>query len=462
MADSLTPPAAKPGWRFPATFWFANAAELLERAAYYGMFITLARYLNQEIGFSDVEVGWLIAGFTFILYFLPTLMGILADKIGFRAALMAAFTLLAAGYALLGSFQLKATAVISLVLIMTGGAIVKPVISGTAAKCSDAANRARAMSIFYMVVNIGSFSGKGLAAELNLRLGLRYINFYAAGMALAALLLVSLLYRNVDTAGMGKTVGQALRGLLKVILNFRYLSLLLIVAGFWAIQGQLYASMPTYVERMLGTGYRPEWLANINPAVVVLLVVPITHLARRLRPESSIGIALLIIPFTALIIALTPMFTQLAGGPLDLKVVSLHPLILTLVIGIALQGLAECFLSPRFYEYTSKQAPPGEVGLYMGYQSLTTCFAWLFGFILSGYLLKGFCPDPRTLSAADYAQWQAALAGQGEMPAAYAHAHYLWYAFAAVGFGAFLALLVFRFLTAWIDERRAQSGRLPS
>ena len=41
--------------------------------------------------------------------------------------------------------------------------IVKPVISGTVSKSSNEANRARAFSIFYMVVNIGSFTGKTIA-----------------------------------------------------------------------------------------------------------------------------------------------------------------------------------------------------------------------------------------------------------------------------------------------------------
>ena len=152
----------KLSWRFPRTFWFANSAELCERAAYYGMFITLFRYLNTDIGFTDPETGLVTALFAGGIYFFPTFMGIMADKIGFKQALMVAFTLLTAGYALLGLFQLKLTAVMALVLIMLGGAIIKPVISGTVAKCSDSDHRARAMSIFYMVVNIGLVLGQGL------------------------------------------------------------------------------------------------------------------------------------------------------------------------------------------------------------------------------------------------------------------------------------------------------------
>lgn len=445
-------------WRFPPTFWHANVSELCERAAYYGVFITLLRYLNIEVGFTDVEAGWISGAFAGILYFLPTFMGIMADKIGFKQALIVAFSLLTAGYALLGLYQLKVTAIAALVLIMFGGAIIKPVISGTVAKCSDAAHRARAFSIFYQVVNIGAFGGKALAGDLNDRLGLRYINFYAAGMTIIALVWVILLYKNVDTKGTGKTMREALAGLVKVMGNFRFLALILIVAGFWAIQGQLYASMPTYMERLLGEGTKPEWLANINPLVVIIFVVPVTQLVHRFKAENAIAIGLFIIPLTALSMGISPHVQARFGSSITLfGGISLHPITLMMIIGIGLQGLAECFLSPKFLEYASKQAPEGEVGLYLGYQHLTTFFAWVFGFAISGYLLEWYCPDPRTLPAPLFEQWEKAVATGGPLPNAYAHANYIWFVFAGIGAAAFIAILIYRFVVNAID-RRAHLG----
>ena len=408
----MTETAAKPqklSWRFPDTFWYANGAELCERAAYYGMFISLFRYLNNDVGFSTIQTGYITATFSSLLYLLPTFTGIMADKTGFKRALILAFALLTCGYGLLGAFQVKLTALLSLSLILFGGAIVKPVISGTAAKCSNEINRARAMSIFYMVVNIGSFSGKGLAGYLNEALGLQYINLYAAGMSFTALILVAFFYKSPDLEGAGKTVGEALRGLGKVIKNVRFDALIVIIGGFWAIQGQLYGAMPTYIERLLGRGYKPEWLANINPFVVVLCVVPITHLVRNFKPANAIGIGLLIIPFTALVVSIAPMIEVATGGNINLGITTIHPMILMFVVGIGLQGLAECFLSPKWLEFASKQAPKDEVGLYLGYSHLTTFFAWFFGFILAGYLLAGFCPDPKTFDADTRHEWRQAI-----------------------------------------------------
>ncbi len=458
MTDDSVQPDEKLSWRFPRVFWIANSAELFERAAYYGMIIALFKYLVERVGFSDIEAGFLAGSFSSILYLLPTFLGIMADKIGFRRALMLAFALLTAGYALLGAFQYKSTVVLSLAVIMVGGAIVKPVIAGTAAKCSDDAHRARAFSIFYAIVNIGAFVGKSAAAPLRQKLGLEYINYYAALMAFCAFLVVVFLYRDVDRSGTGKTYREAWQGLIKVVSNIRFLCLILIVAGFWAIQHQLYAAMPSYITRLMGEDAKPEWLANINPAVVVLLVIPITHLLRRSKPVNTIAVALLIIPFSALSISLSPALQSLTGSTVDFGLFALHPMTLMVIIGIALQGVAECFLSPKWLEFASKQAPEGEVGLYMGYMHLSSVFAYLFGFIIAGFMLNAYCPDPTTLSPEVYQQWQAAIETGSPLPAAYEHAHWIWYVFAAVGATAFAALLVFKFVTDRIDGREKVSG----
>ena len=438
--------ASRATWRFPVAFWTANVIELFERAAYYGTFIALSLYLTSVVGFSDVGAGWVGGLFAALLYFLPFFTGAAADRVGFRAALALAFALLAIGYAGLGLFPQKSTVLLSLAFVMVGGSFVKPIVAGTVARSSDEGSRARAFSLFYMMVNIGSFSGKALARPVRVRLGLSYIPLYSAGAALIALLLVLFFYfpKDAPAADRRKDAAAVLRDLLTVLRNLRFLALILITAGFWAIQGQLYASMPKYVLRMVGEHASPEWYANINPFMVVLLVVPVTHMARRFQPIASIGVSLALIPLSALMTAVLP---GLLGGPVRIGSLALHPVAFAMMVGIALQGLAECFLSPRYYEYASKQAPAGQEGLYLGYAQLNSFFAWLFGFVLSGYLLEAFCPDPKRLPAEAQAAYARAMAGQGPMPTAYDHASYIWLTFAGIGAVAFLLLLLFQAVT---------------
>ncbi len=458
--------ATEAQWRFPRSFWIGNIATLFERGAYYGVFIGLVVYLTRNYGFSDVAAGWIGAYFSSFIYLVPTLAGAWADRMGFRAALMLAFGLLAAGYFLLGLFGLagvqvtvsrsaaQIAAVAALTLILLGGAFVKPVISGTVARASDAASRARAFSIYYQVVNIGSFLGKIFAQPLREHLGLEHVSFYSAFMAFLGFALVACFYRGQATGGEHKSVRQILSDFKVVLSNTRFMALILIVAGFWAIQGQVYATMPKYVLRTVGESAKPEWLANINPAVVVVLVVPVTHLVRKLKPVTSIGIAMLLIPLSALAVASSPLLRSKFGSDIGFAGISFHPVTVALILGIGLQGLAECFLSPRYLEFASKQAPAGQEGLYMGYSNLKTFVAWLLGFAMSGYLLDAFCPDPRTLSDASRAAYQRALASGGELPPEYARAHYIWFVYAGIGLLAFVALLVFRWVTGRRDRLR--------
>ena len=87
---------------FTRAFWTANIVELLERGAYYGVFIVITLYLSRILGFSDVEAGLISGVFSGGLYLLPTFTGALADKIGFKYSLIIAFTLLSLGYFGLG------------------------------------------------------------------------------------------------------------------------------------------------------------------------------------------------------------------------------------------------------------------------------------------------------------------------------------------------------------------------
>jgi dipeptide/tripeptide permease len=440
-------------WQFPRLFWTGNAAELFERAAYYGTFIALRTYLIRVVGLDDVQAGWVAGLFGGWIYLVPFFTGALADRIGFRKALLMAFALLTLGYGTLGVFHTMAPVGVGLALIVLGGAIVKPVITGTVSKSSNEANRARAFSIFYMVVNIGSFTGKTIVAPLRIQMGVEMVPYFSAGASFLALILVALIFfPERDTSETGsKSFRETLDGMWMAMSNLRFLALILITAGFWAIQGQLYASMPDYVLRMAGETYKPEWYANINPLVVVIFVVMITQFVRKWKPQNSILVAMILIPFSAISMAASAWF----HGNVSIFGMELHPITLMMIIGIAIQGIAECFLSPKWLEFSSLQAPKGKEGTFLGFAHMNTFFAWIFGFAFSGYLLSKYCPEPSTLEPAVQAAHKAALLGQGPMPEAYAHAHYLWYAYIGVGLISLIALLVFIAVTKKLDEKKA-------
>ena len=466
-------PAAESGWRFSSAFWIANGVELLERAAWYGVFIAITLYLSRILGFNDMQAAVVSGVFSAGLYLLPTFAGAYADRIGFRAALLLAFGLLTIGY---GSMYLLPTLFASaglveygrevvfhgldtgwhkwlfvpvMLFIMVGGSFIKSVITGTVALETNETNRARGYSIFYAMVNVGAFSGKTIVKPLREMMcneGLITLNLFSASMTLLAFVLILLFFKSRPRQTEVKSVREIWRALVAVCTRLRLVVLIVLVTGFWMVQHQLYATMPKFVLRMAGEGASPSWYANVNPAVVVLTVALVTQLLRKRSALFSMTLGMFIMPLSA--------FAMAAGNLMGQDVIlTMHPVAFMMVVGIGLQGLAESFISPRFLEYFSRQAPKGEEGLYLGFSHLHSFLSSILGFGLSGVLLSTFCPDPRTLSAAEQAQRLAALAGQGEMPAAYAHAHYIWFAFMGIAALSAVGLIVFGAVVKRIDAR---------
>ncbi|MBZ0177999.1 MAG: MFS transporter [Melioribacteraceae bacterium] len=435
----------KESWRFPKEFWLANLMELCERAAYYGFFIVLTLYLTDIVGFDDKATGVVAGIFFACLYLFPPFVGAIGDKIGFKKGLIIAFTLLTIGYFLLGVWHEKFLVIIFLFIVLIGGSFIKPLITGTVAKTSSEVNRARGFSLFYWIVNIGAFSGKTFVPYIRQGIGLEYVNFFSAAMSFVALLFAIFLFKPLDAKLEPKSIKDVWRSLIKIFSTGRLITLTLIVTGFWIIQHQLYATMPKYVIRLLGEEAKPEWLANVNPAVVVLFVVLITQLTKKHKAVNAMLVGMLLMPFSALAMSMSQELEKITGPVIQIfGFLSAHPLTVMMIIGIAIQGLAECFISPRFLEYFSLQSPKGEEGLYLGFSHLHSFFSALLGFISSGFLLDAYCPDPKTLPEGLTEIQKAAY---------YSDAHVIWYYFLAVGLVSALALFIFRLVTNRIDAK---------
>ncbi|WP_319505233.1 MFS transporter [Bacteroides graminisolvens] len=454
-----SPQAANKG--FTRAFWVSNTVELFERMAYYAVFIVLTIYLSSILGFNDFEASIISGLFSGGLYLLPILTGAYADKIGFRKSMITAFTLLTIAYLGLGALPtfLEASGLVTygsttqfnglpqsserwiivpvLVTLMIGGSFIKSIISASVAKETTEATRARGYSIFYMMVNIGAFTGKTVIDPLRDQIGDQayiYINYFAGAMTFIALLAVILLYKSTETAGEGKSMGDIGRGFLRIITNWRLLILILIVTGFWMVQQQLYATMPKYVIRMAGETAKPGWIANVNPFIVVCCVSFVTRLMARKSAITSMNIGMFLIPISALLMACG----NLLGNDL---LGSMSNITLMMILGIVVQALAECFISPRYLEYFSLQAPKGEEGMYLGFSHLHSFLSSIFGFGLAGILLTKYCPDPALFDSRE--AWMAASA----------NAHYIWYYFAGIGLVAAFALLAFAKITNKMDKK---------
>jgi hypothetical protein len=269
--------------------------------------------------------------------------------------------------------------------------------------------------------------------------GLVWLNLFAAGMTLVAFVAVFFFYKGRSESE-GKSLAEVWRALIAVCSRGRLIILIFIITGFWLVQHQLYATMPKYVLRMAGEGASPSWYANVNPAAVVLTVGFVTQMMKKYTALTSMTVGMFIMPVSAFCMATGSLLPQ------DQTIFGMHPVALMMVAGIAFQGVAESFISPRYLEYFSLQAPSGEEGLYLGFSHLHSFISALLGFSLSGFLLDRFCPAPDKF--ASVAEWNLAKAD----------AHYIWFVFVGIAMLSALSLIVFGVVTKKLDQRAAATS----
>jgi proton-dependent oligopeptide transporter, POT family len=403
---------------FPKTFWTANTIELFERGDYYAMASFMVIYLKENLGMSPTFATFLNGSLLWgLIYFLPIVSGSLADKYGFKRSLVAAFIMLSLGYLVMGNVQTFWPAannytipvMLGIVLIGLGGSIVKPCIAGTVQKTAGL-RATLGFGIFYMVINIGSISGRAIAFFVRTKsgLGIPAIFFPVAfTFAIVGLLIVFFVYREPEYVPDGKkdgqvaakkTLGQSLLGIFTVLGNWKFDFFLIVIGMFWILYVQLYNLVPLFL-RWIDPQAPVEIYTLVNPIMIVSLQLFITRLAKKWTPVRSIILGVLVTTIGMLVNILAPLlFADISLKVTLLRLGNFHLLLpiagIFLVVSIASMALGEMFASPRIYEYMGAIAPKGQEGLYLGYANLPVALGSIVGAPLGGRLFETFISDP--------------------------------------------------------------------
>src|ERR1035438_3926365 len=167
---------------FERPFWVANITEIFERLSYYAVFAVLVRYLHEALQFPADQATSLGGLFGAGVWIMAIFGGAIADRIGFRRALSLAYFILSCSYFLVGSIAAPWLApvrsvvplglLVGVILFLPalGVAMVKPSVVGTTARASKENVRSIGYSIYYTLVNIGSFMGPFLAGWAHSRM----------------------------------------------------------------------------------------------------------------------------------------------------------------------------------------------------------------------------------------------------------------------------------------------------
>lgn len=412
---------------FERPFWIANFTEIFERLSYYGAFASLALYLQERLNFSTEQTGTLAGIFGGMVWFLAIFGGAVADRIGFRRALSTAYLILAVAYFLIGSIAapwlspvrnaLPLGLFVGFILMLPalGISMVKPCVVGTTARASKENVRSIGYSIYYTMVNIGGAAGPYFASWAHRHLGVENVYRVAALGVFAMFFVVMLFFREPRKAGdtpppsiaavarnfcvvLGNArlvlpllaVALALRiaeafypslsvawwvwiALLALVLAgiSRFMWFLVIFTGYWIVFWQQYISLPGYIHRYINSSADVELILVTDGLTVICLTLAINFLTRKILPFQAVILGTLITSASWLILAFWP---TIAGAILSLFVLA----------------LGEIIQSPRYYEYISRLAPPGQQGTYMGFAFLPIGIGSLIGGWFGGAIVHRF------------------------------------------------------------------------
>jgi len=370
---------------FERPFWVANLTELFERLSYYAAFASLARYLHESLNFGVERSSSLTGLFGGLVWFMAVFGGAVADRLGFRRALSLAYLILSVSYFLLGSIgapwlgpvrnavPLVVLVAFVLTLPALGVALVKPSVVGTTAHASKENVRSVGYSIYYTLVNVGSFFGPLLASWVHKHISVENVFRAAALSVFVMFFVVLLLFREPRRAAetTAPTLGQVARNFLTVLSNPRFMLFLLIFTGYWIVFWQEFIALPLYISTYIDPGADTERILATDPLVVICFTMVIGFLTKKLHAFHAIVIGTLISSLAWILLIVHP---------------SVWMAVATLV-GVA---IGEIVQQPRYYDYISRLAPHDQQGTYMGFAFLPLGIGSLIGGKFSGWLMHHF------------------------------------------------------------------------
>ena len=384
---------------FERPFWVANISEIFERLSYYAAFASLVRYLHEGLELSVQDATMLGGLFGAGVWFLAIFGGTIADRMGFRRALSLAYFILTCAYFLMGSFSapwmagirhavpLVPLAAIILLFPALGIALVKPCVVGTTARASKPSVRSIGYSIYYTLVNIGSTAGPWVASYVHRHMKAESVFKVAAFSVFLMFFGVLIFFREPRREeGSGQVVpsiGEVSRNFLKVLTNPRFMIFLLIFSGYWIVFWQQYIILPIYIHDYINPNFDTELTLMADPLTVISLTLVFSLLTQKVRAFTAITVGTLISSLAWLILLLDPRGTT-AISIFGVQVWGIA------LIALFVLAIGEITQQPRYYEYISRLAPPGQQGTYMGFAFLPIGIGSLVAGRLAGYLLHHF------------------------------------------------------------------------
>ncbi len=397
MNDTSPPPPVeeKKGFSllgFARPFWMLCTIEMWERLAYFAVRSVVAVYIMQAdepggLHFTAAQKGTIYAWWFVFQSVFPMFTGGFADRYGYKKTLAFSVTLNITGYVMMAYMTSYFGFFAGILVLATGTAFFKPSLQGSLAASVNEKNSSLGWGIFYWVVNIGAVIAPQLAGAIR-TVSWQYLFLASAGItALNYLMLFT--FKDVPS-GADKTDGPlaVFKRTMVNIVEPRLIAWLLIMSCFWLMMYQLWDLHPNFISDWVDSGAIvqalpiPEFwchetdrgvqvlqenMINLNAALIVLCMIPVSWMVRRMRTLSAMVVGMIVATGGVLVSGMSP------SGWIFL-------------MGVVFFSFGEMLTGPKKQEYLGLIAPPGKKGLYLGYVNIPVGIGGFAGSKLAGYL----------------------------------------------------------------------------
>ena len=388
--------------QFSSQFWLVITFEFFERGSYYGMMSILSVYFTDQLFFSKESVGVIKSTIQPLLYILPIVAGAIGDRFGYKKTLIFAFSFLGLGYFLTSQFKDYVPVFASLIIMGIGAGAFKPMISGTIARITNEKNSTLAFGIFYWSINFGAFLFPLiLVPYLKASFGWHSVMIASAIFTAGMVLPTIIFYKEPPRPESTKSLFEVFTGMILVLKDIRFVSLIVIYSGFWILYFQMFDSVLWYVNdyvdatslnnavnSLIGIfGINLNWkfdvehVTVINAGTIILLQMIVSNIVKNKK-------------------ALPTMITGISLGTIGMAILAISADIWVFMAGIIIFSIGEMTAHPKFISYVGLIAPEDKKATYLGYAFLYGVLGSLIGGVLGANLYVHFVDnlkDPQTL-----------------------------------------------------------------
>ena len=411
---------------FPTVFWVANSIEVLERFAYYGIYMGFGIYLDY-LGYTKAQLGLVQSLFLVFSYTIPIFSGTFADKYGFKKILIIAYLAYLPSILLLIFTKTFSGIALTMISIGFAAGIFKPLVSGTVRTVTDSSNKTLGFGIFYAMVNIGASFGPIVAGKLR-AISWNYA-FMVAAAAIGLMFLITIFfYKEPKREIEGKSLKEKFHDMYIALSDKKFLLFLTILGVFfWSPFWAFFNLCAMYVDLNLNTA---KLYLDLKAVFGVGVANFFSHQpadgTHKLLGETISHTGYFIMLFQIFVSKTAEKFKAIPAFLTGLSICILGFITLALAkitepsvvfAGIGLFALGEMTASPRIQEYIMWIAPKEKAGLYMGTNFLSTGL----GGLLSGLIFTSLYGYVRSIG----------------------HPEYVWYALAANMALGIVAILLF-------------------